>query len=352
MRSGLQKPGAIPFLALIVFSLLSLVPSLAKEWEIYTFHLGYIGSSRHDDRQPFPRVKNSSTDIRSRLRLNGGHSKFSLFDGFYPSSYLDRTPSKPQSVIKAPPRSTFEVAPVLDDELIPYSVSESSSLTRGVSAFKAFVIKQWDDQQILQSFSTETEPFPDPIAISPTLTLTNSSVTLTPIDEEVPAVSPSNLDSIPPKQQAPMDPFSRRLRLQFRDSWQQVCRVGGCFGGAFASYFELLRHNRFLISGPSDSTLGTGEQLDPEDSVVEELPQLDKDLANGQLSNNSSAAQSNLPPETRNLLPTPTQPTQPTALLPTTAGQSKVGGFGSNSEHMRGSSMAIVIGLVAGIMWF
>ena len=43
MRSGLQKPGAIPFLALLVFSLFSLVPSLAKEWDLYNVRLGYIG---------------------------------------------------------------------------------------------------------------------------------------------------------------------------------------------------------------------------------------------------------------------------------------------------------------------
>lgn len=42
---------------------------------------------------------------------------------------------------------------------------------------------------------------------------------------------------------------------------------------------------------------------------------------------------------------------QPTPAL-MTAGQSKYIGFRRDSEHMRGSSMAIVIGLVAGIMWF
>jgi hypothetical protein len=36
----------------------------------------------------------------------------------------------------------------------------------------------------------------------------------------------------------------------------------------------------------------------------------------------------------------------------TTAGQSKYTGFRRDSDYMRGSSMAIVIALVAGIMWF
>jgi hypothetical protein len=45
MRSGLQKPGTVPFLALVLFSLLSLMPTLAKEWDLsldfYSVHLAY-----------------------------------------------------------------------------------------------------------------------------------------------------------------------------------------------------------------------------------------------------------------------------------------------------------------------
>lgn len=35
MLSGLQRPGAIPFLALVIFSLFSLVPSLSQQWDLY-----------------------------------------------------------------------------------------------------------------------------------------------------------------------------------------------------------------------------------------------------------------------------------------------------------------------------
>jgi hypothetical protein len=45
MRSGLQKPGTVPFLALVLFSLFSLMPTLAKEWDLgldfYRVHLAY-----------------------------------------------------------------------------------------------------------------------------------------------------------------------------------------------------------------------------------------------------------------------------------------------------------------------
>lgn len=50
MRSGLQKPGAIPFLTLILFSLLSLVPSLSgswyRGWSVSDGKKGYIGCPR------------------------------------------------------------------------------------------------------------------------------------------------------------------------------------------------------------------------------------------------------------------------------------------------------------------
>jgi hypothetical protein len=49
MRSGIQKTGAIPFFALILFSILSLVPSLAKEWDFYNLQIGYRSYSRNED---------------------------------------------------------------------------------------------------------------------------------------------------------------------------------------------------------------------------------------------------------------------------------------------------------------
>lgn len=50
MRPGLQTPGAIPFLTLIIFSLLSLVPSLLgswdKDWSVPDGKNAYIGCPR------------------------------------------------------------------------------------------------------------------------------------------------------------------------------------------------------------------------------------------------------------------------------------------------------------------
>lgn len=52
MWTGLQKPGAVPFVALIICSLLSLLPTLAKEWDLdffkYGVDLAYLGFCRYD----------------------------------------------------------------------------------------------------------------------------------------------------------------------------------------------------------------------------------------------------------------------------------------------------------------
>lgn len=47
MRSGLDKPGALPLLALIVFSLLTLVPSLSNIYNLkFADFSFYSGTSR------------------------------------------------------------------------------------------------------------------------------------------------------------------------------------------------------------------------------------------------------------------------------------------------------------------
>lgn len=53
MWSGLEKPGAIPFLALVVFSLLSLVPSLSWDWGSNWKDGWYVGIHRNEVRREY-----------------------------------------------------------------------------------------------------------------------------------------------------------------------------------------------------------------------------------------------------------------------------------------------------------
>lgn len=58
MRSGLDKPGALPLLALVVFSLLTLVPSLSSIYNIKLADFGYLtGGTRSMSIGPEPDQK-------------------------------------------------------------------------------------------------------------------------------------------------------------------------------------------------------------------------------------------------------------------------------------------------------
>lgn len=58
MRSGLDKPGALPLLALMVFSLLTLVPSLSSIYNIKLTDFGYLtGGARSMSIGPEPDQK-------------------------------------------------------------------------------------------------------------------------------------------------------------------------------------------------------------------------------------------------------------------------------------------------------
>ncbi|EHA17985.1 hypothetical protein ASPNIDRAFT_47596 [Aspergillus niger ATCC 1015] len=292
MRSGLQKPGAIPFLALLVFSLFSLVPSLAKEWDLYNVRLGYIGY-RNDVRH-VSRVKDNWADVRTtRSRVSGTGWKPWLLDGYYQEFY-ERKARPRRCAVDAPSRSSFEAAAVFDTDPLAFPARESSAFTRGVRAFKAMVIRQPDESQLLPTFSAEGDAIEQlPTRLS---ALVNSSVTAAaPPDDGLFGVSPTSNSMIPAT--SSVIEVSRWLLGLSRASWQQ-----------------------FHITTRPANNLYPPKQQSQSASTPSATPPPPA------LSQNSTA---------------------------TTAGQSKVAGFQQETEHMRrGSCMAIVIGLVVGVMWF
>ncbi|PWY89746.1 hypothetical protein BO70DRAFT_127413 [Aspergillus heteromorphus CBS 117.55] len=327
MRSGLQKPGAIPFLALLIFSLISLVPSLAKEWDLYNLQLGYIGYSRGEVRQA-SRVKDSWADVRSRLRVPGGPWKPWLLDGYY-QTYYDRPARPRRCAVDAPSRSTFEAATVFDTESL-FPARESSAFTRGVRAFKAMVVKR-SESPVLQSLPAEGHAVEkSPTRLPPPLI--NSSLTPEPPSDGIlPEVPPSSSRTIPPP--SSIVETSRWLMTFSRASWQQVCRAGG-------EYWD----NVSVWSGASPSSSrpdnGSSHVEIPRRDIPREQRVSPKALA-------ANSTDMSLVPHAM-ATAVPSQNTTGTA-----AGQSKVAGFQQESEPMRrGSCMAIVIGLVVGVMWF
>lgn len=343
MRSGIPQPGAIPFLAILVFSLLSLVPSLAKEWDLYNLQVGYIGYQRHEVRRTSgslslslsllafydrgrwlirssaieaPR-KDDSIDIWSRFRTSGAGCPSWMIDaGSCPP------PPPRRAVLETPPhQSSFEAAPIYDD---PASyVDGPSTLTRGVRAFKALV-KQLDTRPDHPSEPTEScETFPT------RSTPASSNFSISPL--------PFGLDNSAPPVSDDSIPATAGWHLRFRELWQQACRVGNDYLEKMAQY----RSREQELQSPGQSTDSPPEsQLMPPSKPSEE-PVSETHPANG-----SSVALG------ADRIPSSVLSTQAPNPIATTAGQSKNAGFGQDSEHMRGSCMAIVIALVAGVMWF
>ncbi|BCS25891.1 uncharacterized protein APUU_50602S [Aspergillus puulaauensis] len=348
MRSGLQKPGTVPFLALVIFCLLTLVPTLAKEWGFYSAHLAYLGLPRYDGRYSSSRVKNASIDThtRSRILVSSNNCKSWLFGDFY-SSCIDRNAQPHHSAINVPPRSSFEFGAELGNDPITYSATkEPSSITRGVTAFKEFMFQRWDDQQMTQPLPPWQESVEEISTASthPTRTLTNLSISPASSSGQQRQPTPANeLDVSSPAEYSTEGSLLFRLPLFIHETWQQVCHAGGHYFESLTTRYPSPNYNQPLIPNNPAPAPSKDEQEYLEHLHPEEQAQPERTSGEELLLNNGSSSQPDISRGLKDSQPTPT-------LM--TAGQSKYIGFRRDSEHMRGSSMAIVIGLVAGIMWF
>ncbi|KAA8651989.1 uncharacterized protein ATNIH1004_000889 [Aspergillus tanneri] len=292
-RSGIHKSGAIPFLVLLVFSLLSFVPSLAKEWDwdLYSLHVGYIGYQRREVWQ-VPHVKDDSIGLWSRLRRTDAQCQSWMIDG------SSQKPRPRRAVLDTPSRSSFETASVYTD-WIPY-VGGSPNFTRGTRALKAF-IKQLGSLKDPRN-STGSASF---------------------------ATCPSN--RMPSFLNTSLFPMYTGSEKHLPRLWQQVCQSGNDYLHIITQYALREKITRFSQSASHNST--AFHSLLPNQPSPEAVS---PDL----LANDSSVG------------PSASLLTRSPNSAVTTAGQSKNTGFGQHSEHTRGSCMAIVIALVAGVMWF
>ncbi|EAW07699.1 uncharacterized protein ACLA_024140 [Aspergillus clavatus NRRL 1] len=312
MRSGLRKPGAIPFIALILFSILSLVPSLAKEWDFYNLQIGYRGLSRNEVRHLSP-MKDGSIDVRPRTRSTGPQCKS------WPDCKM--RPRRASSV--ASPVSAVERVTIIDSDPIPLAVTKPSSLARGVRAFKTFLIKNWDEYQIPQPVSTKSAPTEASRSLPP---LANSS--LIPGTHASEEQSPITNQSTPAPNRL-LDQYRIRFASGYHDAWQQACRVT-------AGFLENLLASTGAISSHSNISIPVSQSR--------ATPPLFMELEDGVRPLMGAILQitsADVPSESTNLL------NETTA-----AGQPDVARVDPEPKKMRGSCMAIVIGLVAGVMWF
>ncbi|KAL5002678.1 hypothetical protein BDV10DRAFT_105734 [Aspergillus recurvatus] len=353
MRLGLQKAGAVPFLALLIFSLLSLVPTLAKEWHFYGYsysaHFAYLGLPRGDShghgRYSSPRVRNASSTVDSTSRLSAASSHCnSWFFGDFHSSCIDNgCDARPHhSAVHTPPRSSYEAGVEAGDDPVTYSATKGpSSITRGVSAFKEFVIKRWDDHQMAQPLAPRHDSI-DHTSAHTTLatpTLANASVTPASSNAMQHQPTPYKLSDEAPAEHFNVDSWLSRLLSAVHETWQQACLAKGLFLESLTTRLPAQCSEETLTPKYREPHT-SHEQIHPE-----HFEELDRASTRESLKTNSN--QSTLTPRQIN-----SQQTLLPNSLEMTAGQSKYAGFRRDSDHMCGSSMAIVIALVVGIMWF
>ena len=342
MRSGLEKPGAIPFLALIAFVLLSLVPSNS---------IGYMGYHRNDARGMLftvciflfgglraDRTELIGTDISRIVDHGPVDSRFRVRATTTTNSglYWPWLLSADDSYRPHHPRHV-EISSVLPDGYGPsiYPWENSSTLTRGVRAFTTYVFQQLDDNQLLPSFSSRSS---SPIETAPLHTTTNSA------DFSIPHLS-SSRDDFPRTihnsdyTTSTTNKTNKSPDLQFcdrfSDSRQRVCHVASDLylkvQVLSATYDHVMESSLCSASEPDSSSslapTNAPHQLDQPSKVSQQT-----------LLPNDSTLASNLP-----------KSMSPPALVPEDSQDAAVG---RDPKQLRGSCMAIVIGLVVGVMWF
>lgn len=258
-------------------------------------------------------VKDGSVDTRLRVRATSGQC--------WPWLCGDSLPrSRPAAV-----PSSFETASVLpNDAPTVYPWKHSSTLTRSIRAFTAF-IQQLDGRQLLPSFSTRSVPSVETASSHP----------------------PSNLSDVPslPLPSLRDDSFEQMVydnnyttlminktdinpKLQFCDrfsgAWQQACLTVHDTVKTFSTSYDAI-----------DSTYLPNSSIQPSVSPPSDTHQL------------------KLPLQHNVSEPTVAPKTIPSAnAAAVLSGDSQDAGSGRNPKQVRGSCMAIVIGLVVGIMWF
>ncbi|CAG8098356.1 unnamed protein product [Penicillium olsonii] len=286
MRSGLDKPGALPLLALVVFSLLTLVPSLSS---IYNLKLAdfsfYSGTAR--------RMWTPSTVPESPLTpaevplLQDGVTEINKVHPFEPQPWPPAAPPRSRvnllrtARVGNPAAISASETPVVNKSRL----SRESSLRRRARAFRSYFIQHLDDYTFLASFS-------------------NRSV----VDSNS---YPSNQSSLPTdlisNTHNHTEPLGRLPTL--RDMCQQ----------AYGMVIDVGRHT-FHASEYARSMFKTADKS------------------------------STLIPHSTELNYTELHPTSEVQTMG--AEDSSDAAAGRHSRELHGSCMAVVIGLVAGIMWF
>ena len=262
-----------------------------------------------------PLIQDSATDITSEINPVDPRKSWILAAQHRPRG---NRPSRSSRVGHGAPTIPSEIAPVENKSRALHGTESSFMFSRRARAFRTYFIQQLDDYQFLtpftnRSYATENANLP------PTLAPSNITPSPTSNFEETPEntlrlIHESTSSYAPPKADS---------GLQFptlRNIWQQACRSA-------IDLWETTKYNPTLHplirtgSEYIESMFGGNASAS---HAVPSMPQTEKEPA----------------------FPTPTQISEKLPCdQPTDAAS-------HHSPELRGSCMAVVIGLVVGIMWF
>lgn len=328
MRSGLDKPGALPLLILIVFSLLTLVPSLPSlyhsKFADFSFYTGAVRrmspfpppssseSTNQVDCPDVPLLQDGVTELAPKAPpLNEPRKSWVLAASHRSRGNRPPVTARVGNAAVVPPSETTAVA---NKSRLASSTRESSfSFSRRARAFRTYFIQQLDDYPFLASFSNRS--------LVTGLTHPDSTIT---INESLPTAS--DIESLPnilsynnssDSIQTPLLPSPASLR----DMFQQACHVAIDFGKRVGLHGANYAKSIF----PAEQINGASKLLIPE-STIPNAAASNQDLI---------TASEQAPPQQK-----------------VGAEDSTDAAAGRHSHELHGSCMAVVIGLVAGIMWF
>lgn len=265
-----------------------------------------------------PLIQDSATDIASEVHPVDPRKSWILAAQHRPRG---NRPSRSSRVGHGAPTIPSEIAPVENKSRALHGTESSFMFSRKARAFRTYFIQQLDDYQFFTPFTNRSYATEN-ANLSPTLAPSNITPSPTSNHEETPENIPRLINEST-SSYAPSKADSGLQSLSMRNIWQQACRSAiGLWETTKESPYHPALHP--LIRTGSEYIESMFRGTASASHAVPSMPQTEKASA----------------------FPTPTQISEKLPCdQPTDAAS-------HHSSELRGSYMAVVIGLVVGIMWF
>lgn len=360
MRSGLQSPGVIPLLTLIVFALLSVLPTVSTAWESYNTRPKWLAY----DTNEFPRALRDLVTSAPLLRMltvdasppctedgsipdvDAGSQAFCMGDNI-------RCFSQDPVVYPSSKYHLSQVTVGESTDLRPFAAGETSkqdsveeasdSLTVLLGTLRSLRMLVFQDTKE----SRLAQLLPGRNVLSDVFSGVANSSYLTVVQYPDDRASGDSW-MIKPSSRGKRLASHLAFPLRLCETWQQVCHLGVSAWKNLDRSFLPSIFDAWIgsISNKGVSTYRESpEKNDPPESRQPEGPTVQVHSS----THNVTAGPRSKPSKTHLLdALTLTPPSSTTS----TEQENVAAGASTNPKEMRGSCMAIVIGLVVGIMWF